>query len=416
MARRGFFAELQRQMAISAREQKRAQAAAQREQQRLVREMERNQRAAVQLMARAERTDRVAAKAAEQEAKALHLAARQAEVEALNLQLTTLLADIDGVLEATLSVDDHVDLNNLRKAVEHPPFVSEHSTPIPMPPPIQAPPEPVFSPSPPPTGVTAFLSRGKYEAAVRDAQAVFAVRHQAWWTEAGQVPARQYAQMEAHASAEAERQRRLQEDWEAYQREAMQREQMIAQENARLDDLIQGLSAGHPDAVEEYLGIVFSKSIYPDDLVSVSEYSFDGSTRELRVELAFPRPDQLPTERGYKYAKSTDEITSSPMALREQKDRFASLIHKSTLRTIHEVWESDRDGHVATISLTGHVQHVDPATGRDVRTPLVAVAVPRETFVAIDLSRVEPGQTMRHLRAVVSRIRTRSYPSLWGRR
>lgn len=217
------------------------------------------------------------------------------------------------------------------------------------------------------------------------------------------MPARQHAQMEAHARADAERQRRLQEDWETYQREAVRREQEAAQENARLDDLIQGLSAGRPDAVEEYLGIVFGNSIYPDDLVAVSEYSFDGSTQELRMALALPRQDQLPGERGYKYSKSTDEIMSTPMPLREQKERYAGLVRKSTLRTVHEVWESDRNGHVATISLVGYVEHVDPATGRDARTPLIAVAVARETFVGIDLSRVDPEQTLRHLRAVVSK-------------
>ena len=74
-----------------------------------------------------------------------------------------------------------------------------------------------------------------------------------------------------------------------------------------------------------------------------------------------------------------------------------------TLRTLHEVWESDRRGKVDSISLIGSVSHVDPATGKDTATPLVAVAVDRATFLEIDLRRVAPAETMRHLGAVVSK-------------
>lgn len=62
----------------------------------------------------------------------------------------------------------------------------------------------------------------------------------------------------------------------------------------------------------------------------------------------------------------------------------------------------DRAGHVATISLTAFVEHADPATGRDVRTPLL-VAVARERFTAINLGKVEPAETLRHLNAVISK-------------
>jgi restriction system protein len=49
------------------------------------------------------------------------------------------------------------------------------------------------------------------------------------------------------------------------------------------------------------------------------------------------------------------------------------------------------------------VSHVDPATGKDTATPLIAVAVDRATFEEIDLRRVAPAETLRHLGAVVSK-------------
>ena len=402
--RRGFFAELQHSAAVAAREQKRAQAAGAREQARLEREMTKAQRAEEQLRVKMERGDRAAAKAAEQELVRLRQEARQAQADALSAQLANRLAEIDGILRATLEVDDYVDLRSLRKLVEHPPFTSMHSSPVPLPDPVEAPPEPVFIAPPEPRGIGALLGgRRKYEAALRDAHASFASQHQAWQAEAGQVPMRQFSQLEMHRQAEAARTQRLQADWDEYQAGVAQRERDVAAENDRLDALIRDLASGQPAAVEEYLGIVLGNSVYPDDLVSVSDYSYDGQSRELRISLQLPRPDQLPTERSYKYVKAKDEIAITAQTLKEQRDRYAELVRNCTLRTLHEVWEADRSGHVATISLTGHVDHVDSATGRDVTTTLIAAAVARESFTGLDLSRVNPADTLRHLNAVVSK-------------
>jgi len=58
---------------------------------------------------------------------------------------------------------------------------------------------------------------------------------------------------------------------------------------------------------------------------------------------------------------------------------------------------------VDSISLAGGVEHIDPATGQEAFTPLIAVAVDRQTFSNIDLARVTPAETLKHLNAVVSK-------------
>ncbi|MGH3374983.1 MAG: hypothetical protein ACRDP6_09610, partial [Actinoallomurus sp.] len=79
------------------------------------------------------------------------------------------------------------------------------------------------------------------------------------------------------------------------------------------------------------------------------------------------------------------------------------LVHSIVLRTLHEVWESDRLGHVDTIALTAGVEHVDPATGRPTVTRLLALAAHRDVFESIDLAHVTPVETLKHLKAVVSK-------------
>jgi restriction system protein len=56
------------------------------------------------------------------------------------------------------------------------------------------------------------------------------------------------------------------------------------------------------------------------------------------------------------------------------------------------------------------VEHVSPATGRDVRTPVLAVAVARDRFLGIDLARAQPAEALKHLNAVVSKDPWRLVP------
>lgn len=401
--RRGFFAELQHQAAVAERNRQRDQASALREAQRSEREADRALAAAERALATAIRTDERAWAKAEREAKRLHVVAQEAHVEALNLDLGTQLAEIDMMLTATLEVDDHVKLEELRQVVERLPFTSPHETALPAPPPIVAPPEPTFVEPPAPTGLGAILGKKKHAAAVDQARAAFAHQHAAWQVQAAAVPMRQLDQLTRHQAIEAERATRLGADRAVYDEECRKRQAAVDAENAQLDDLIRRLSEGEKGAVEEYFGIVFGKSVYPDSVSIDIEHSYRPDDRELEVALRLPHPSDLPRVKGYKYLKAKDEITGTSQTVKEQRDRFNNLVHSVVLRTMHEVWESDRLGHVDTISLTAGVEHIDSATGRPTTTRLVAVAVDRAEFESIGLAHVTPAETLKHLKAVVSK-------------
>lgn len=401
--RRGFFAELQHQAAVAERDRQRANAAATREALRRQREAERTRAAAERARNAAARADTKARAEVEREAKRLHVAAQEAEVESLNGDLESELADIDSVLSWTLSFDDHVDLDDLRQVPDHPEFTSPHQGARRPPLPITAPAEPTFVEPPAPTGMGAMFGKKKHAAAVESARAAFAQQHAAWQEKAAAVPMRQLDQMNKHQAAEAEREKSLAADRAAYDAECQQRQVEADASNAELDSLKARLGIGEKSAVEEYLAIVFGNSVYPDSVEIEIEHTYDPAEKELEIGLRLPQPSSIPAAKAYKYVKAKDEITSTAQSAKEQRDRYTTLVHTIVLRTLHEVWESDRLGHVQTISLTAGVEHIDPATGRPKTTPLLAVAADRATFEEIDLAHVTPLETLKHLKAVVSK-------------
>lgn len=403
---RGFLAEMNRQSQLAAkrREQEaraaaRQQAAAHREAEKAARDAE---RAAAQLL-RATAADM---KNAEKEAKRLNDEAMQAEVDSRNEDLAVAYGEIDGILSATLDVDDYVNLEDLRRRAEHPPFDPGPlgSSTLP-PPPIAAPSEPQFvPPEGAPKGLSgAFGGKKKYAAVLAEAQAAFNAQHEAWRAEVAALPARTEQANAQYQAAENDRLQRLAAAQATHEAECAQRETEVAESNQQLDQLIANLGYEVEDAIQEYVSIVLGNSIYPGAFPVEHDFEFDSANRELTLRVSVPAPSDVPSTKAFKYVKSSGEITETALSQKDQKDRYAGAVAATALRTLHEVFEADRVGRVQTISVTVGTEALDVATGQMTETPFIAVATDRPTFEAIDLANVLPLATLQHLNALVSK-------------
>lgn len=402
MARRGFFAELQRQAKVAAKDAERAQAARARQHTAAVREAERAQKAAARAAAQAARASTADKKRLEKEAKEAHQAAMQATVDERNGELESAYEEIDSLLAATLDVDDFVDLEALRETVEHPPFDKpELEAPIPPPPPIPDPPEPQYVEPPPPSGL--FGKKRKQEEAIAAARAQHEAAHQSWQAEMALQPGRQQAALEEHAKAEELRVQRLEAERARYVAECAAREAEVAEQNGSLDALIANLGYGTTEAVEEYISIVLSNSVYPEHFPVRHEFTFDPSSAELSLRCLVPGPDKVPSTKSFKYAKAADEVTETALPQKAVKDRYTGAMNQVALRSLHEVFEADRRGLIRSIAVQVGTETIDPATGVETYVPFVAVGADRATFTGFELSSVVPAATLAHLSAAVSK-------------
>ncbi len=401
--RRGFFAELQHQAAIAERDRQRAYAAQVRAREKQQRDLERSLAAAERARVAALRANEREKAQAERESKRLHVLAMEEEAASLNLSLQTSLAEIDGILAATLDVDDHVNLELLRQQPSHPPFESELQRPLPEPPPLPRPSEPRMVQLEPPSGLSGLFKKKQHQELVAREEQAFAQRHAQWRQRMSELPAQDAVRRDAHRAAEQVRLAKLADARTVYDAECAQRVAQVRADNDELDDLIRGYERGEAAAVEEYCGIVFANSVYPDGFSLDLTLAYAPADRELTLQVGVPSPDSLPTAKSYRYVKSKDEIVESTQSAKERRDRYTTMIHHVVLRTVHEMLESDRANHIDTVSLTASVHHRDPATGRPVTTDLVGLAVDRETFLSIDLGEATPSATLKHLRASLSK-------------
>ena len=401
MAKRGFFAELQYQSAQADTRRRQAETAAERQRVAAQRAYERAQKATERADAQERRAAAADAKTAEREAKQAYAESRLAEVAAMNAELAAQYSDIDSILQWTLDVDDFIDLEAMRRTVDHPPFPrADLETPLAAPVPIQAPPEPTFVEPPPAKGL---FGKRKHAEALEQAQTDFAAAQSAWQAEVARVPGLQLEQMQAHAKAEEARVAALATARTGYEHECQARETEVAKHNARLDKFIADLAANDEAAVQEYVSLVLSNSVYPDAFAVTHEFEFNAADRELTLNLKVPAPSEVPSVKEHKYNKSKDEITATSLTAKDQRERYASAICQVAVRSLHEIFEADRDGRIATISLTLGTDSIDAGTGLPLTTPLVAVAATRDAFVTFDLGNVVPSATLERLNGVVSK-------------
>lgn len=186
--------------------------------------------------------------------------------------------------------------------------------------------------------------------------------------------------------------------WEARKKkfEDDQKEASIA-----IDQQAARYSSGDPQAVEEYVDLVFSRSTYPDWYNRKWEIEYQAASRTLAVDYFVPDFGQLPSIAEWKYVAARDQFASKELSKAEQTTLYDEFVYQICLRTIHEILESDRQArHIEAVAFNGWVDGVNPATGKGRLACICTVQTTADEFNSINLNAVEPKACFRSLRGV----------------
>lgn len=368
------------QMAKAGRDAERLRAAQLRAQSVAAREAERSQRAYERVVSQTNKQAVQAQKEYERERARLYAESRNAQAAFQNEQLEQEVSDLENVLNATLSVDDYLDLELLKQVAQIPYFDAGHLGVEEQ--------EPVIDTYlPPDPGMKKFMPGAKAKHAQQIADA-----HE-----------RHRADLEARNTRENQRLTALTEHRSNYDREVAALQKQTADQNAEIDKLKTDVAGGEPNAVVGYFSYVLQASAYPEGFPQQARLAYVPESKQLVIEYTLPDYSVVPEVATYKYVKARDEITRTLRLSTGRKSLYSSLVAQVTIRTLHELFEADNAGNLETLVFNGYVDTVDPGTGRPVRPCLVTVRTTRDTFLQIDLSRVDPIACLRALNASISK-------------
>lgn len=332
--------------------------------------------------------------AQEKAVRAAHIEAQLAEVDSLNAQVQDVFAELDGLLNATLDVDDYVDLELLRKPsstpFDKPELERSHKKPSEP----RLPSEPKYQEPPKPKGL--FGKKKKLEQAKAEAEKLFATQTADWNRRIEKLKSAYQSDLAEHAAAEVTREKELSREKARFQAE-------LDAHNQMLDQFIANLSYGDTTAVQDYIAMVVENSNYPDHFPIDHAFTFHPPDAELQMTVSIPSPTAFPSVKAYKYVKASDEIRETALPKTELKNRYCNAIYQVAVRSLHEVFEADRRGLIQTISLQVGTEEGNPATGQFGFIPFVGVSADRSGFMDFDLSNVVPLATLKHLGAAVSK-------------
>lgn len=337
------------------------------------------------------------------------------DVERRNKEAVSFLNDVENILLYTLDVNDAVDWDSLKDK-------SRFSVPYPgddLPKIISAiskPAEPAMLPYPQQPHISAFepkltfidgFIKSKKDAKLKEANSQYQKRMDSWRNECEEIDNKNNRLKENYSNelikynnkvkAAREANEKKVEEWSLQKAEFLKRRE---EANSRINLLRQEYLKKEQGAVLEYCELVLNNSNYPESFPKNFELDYNPETKILVIEYSLPSIDQLPTIAEVKLVKG--EVKEYPLSDVQSQKLFDATMYKITLRTIHEIFESDIANAIDAVSFNGWVNAVNKANGKRENNCILTIQVNKEEFMKIDLRHVDPKTCFKNLKGVGS--------------
>lgn len=369
MARRGSITSVLKQIAAQeakrVREAEQARKREQKEQERIIRENQRQ----ISLDTKEE--------------KIRYIAGREREVSDKNDQINYSLAQLEDILDHSVNVTNKVDFEKLKRKETYPPFNFPASE-------IYRKPQPQ-------------LSDFTYSIQVPNKVAMLVPSIKKKYLADISKAEEDYKQaLDIHQENVLSSEQNIALNKEKYEKEKNLYFQEVKQHNLEVDELKSLYENGDEEAISAYCTLVLEQSEYPINFSKEFRLIYIPLSREVIVEYELPPLEVIPSVSSYKYIKTRDEIQENPQKPIVVKNLYQDIVSSLCLRTIYEMFESDQGNWIDVVSFNGFTSSVDPSTGKDTRPCLISARISKEIFSEINLRRIDKRACLKNLGAQVS--------------
>jgi restriction system protein len=308
--------------------------------------------------------------------------ARDEEVAAKTEAVERRVAELESLLRSSLARDPRISFDSLRITAAVPPQeLGALAEPVPEPQWAD------FTP-PPPSGLgRMFGGSQRYQASYEAAQHAFA------------------SARAAQREQETARQRRVAAARADWNRALADAKRKADASNAHVDELAAGFGEHDRFAVSEYVQMVLDRSPYPDGFPARRRAGYVPESSLLAVEWFLPAFEIIPEHKAFRHVKARKAVEPVARPPADAQRLYIAVIAQIAVRTMREVFTITPAAMVSTVVFNGHVDTVDPATGRKVQPPLISLRATRDKFDELVLTepRFDPVASIkRHFFAAIS--------------
>jgi restriction system protein len=319
---------------------------------------------------------------AEKDRLAAEAVARDEEAVAKTEAVERRVAELESLLRSSLTRDARISFDSLRSTATVPPLdLGSLANPIP------APQWEDFAPEPPNVLRRMLGSSQRYQASYEAAEQAFA------------------SAQNDHQQQEAARQRMVAETRAAWNMRVVEAKRKADARNAHVAEMAAGFREHDRFAVSEYVQIVLDRSPYPEGFPAERHAGYVPESSLLAVEWFLPTFEVIPEHKAFRHIKTRKAIEPTGRPAADAQRLYNAVIAQVAVRTVREVFMVTPDDMVSTVVFNGHIDTVDPATGRRIRPPLISMRATREKFDELVLTepRFDPVASIkRHFFAAIS--------------
>lgn len=156
------------------------------------------------------------------------------------------------------------------------------------------------------------------------------------------------------------------------------------------------------EAILDYCEQVLSNSEYPDWFPKLFDLEYQPETKTIVVEYNLPSIASMPRTNEVKYIKSSGQLKEYLLSESAANRLYDSIVYQTTLRTIHELFDSDAADALGNIAFNGIVTTTDLGTGKQVSLCIVSIFCKKDEFLEINLEDVDPKACFKKLKGIGS--------------
>jgi restriction system protein len=172
--------------------------------------------------------------------------------------------------------------------------------------------------------------------------------------------------------------------------------------NAKIDRMKELYLSKNSDSIVKYCEVVLNNSEYPNFFQKNFELEYNANNNMLIVEYELPGIECFPKVKEVKYDTARKKLKESYILESQLNRMFDETIYRITLRTIHELFEADIADAIEVICFNGWVKAINRATGIKENNCILSIQAKKAEFLAIDLSNVDSKTCFKNLKGVAA--------------
>ena len=187
---------------------------------------------------------------------------------------------------------------------------------------------------------------------------------------------------------------------EAYLKRKQQYADDVNAHNQSVEQLRQEYMSCAVSTIELYVDLVLTRSQYPDFMPNNWTGAYLPDSRGFVLDFELPSIERFPTLLEVKFVATRSEFTEKHMTEKNTTKLYDDFLYQVALRTIHELFESDVANAIDFVVFNGFVNSIHKATGQEQSACIATVQVDKTTFLALNLSAIDPKTCFKQLKGV----------------